>query len=105
MRGFKNNDTFSKAVTFIEFEKSGNPQEKYRPGGGTLALFLADALKSGEYSSYIDQVITETTKRFDQLEKDIELYSRATFKLSLEHSNPEEYRRLRLLEEADEENW
>jgi len=104
MRRFNNADTFSKAVTFIEFEKSGNPQEKYRSGGSDLALFLAEALKSGTYISYIDQVLSETEERKVELEKQIESYSRATFKLSPEHANPEEYRRLKLLEASEEEN-
>jgi hypothetical protein len=98
------NSIFSQAVTFIEFEKSGNPQEKYRPGTDLLAMFMAESEKSGKYTSYIDQVLTETTKRFDELKKEIELFSRATFKLSLEHSDPEAYQRMRMLEALEEED-
>lgn len=103
MLGTKNANTFSKAVTFIEFEKSGNPQEKYRPGGNILAAFLAESLKSGKYTSYIDQVLHETVERFTELEEEIEQCARANFKLSLEHADPEEYKRMRLLEELEED--
>jgi len=98
------NTVFSQAVTFIEYEKSGNPREKYRPGSDVLALFLAESEKSGKYTSYIDQVLEETTERFTELAKEIEIFSHATFKLSLEHSDPEAYRKMRLLEELEEED-
>ena len=93
---------YSKAITFVEFEKSGNPQEKYKSGSGILASYYSEATKSGVYSSYMDEVVCDTTLRFDELKQEIEYYSRATCKLSLEHSNPEAYLKMRLLELLDE---
>lgn len=93
---------YSKAITFIEFEKSGNPQEKYKSGTGVLSSYYSEATKSGVYSSYIDDVFNNTTLRFAELKQEIEYYSRATCKLSLEHSNPEAYIKIRLLELLDE---
>ncbi len=96
-------DTFSKAVTLIEFEKSGNPQEKYKPGGSALRAFIREAMKTGTYISYVDQVFSETQHRLSELEKEIELYSKATFSVSLELSDPEAYRKMRLLEALEDD--
>ena len=97
-------DTFSKAVTLIEFEKSGNPQEKYKPGMAILRMFNKEAMKTGVYVPYMEQVIAETEKRMPELEKEIESYNNATFSISLEHSDPEAYLRMRMLEDTEDAN-
>lgn len=96
-------DTFSKAITLIEFEKSGNPQEKYRPGGSILRMFIREAMKTGSYIPYIEQVFAETEQRLPELEEEIEAYNNATFSVSLEHSDPDAYRKMRLLEALEED--
>jgi hypothetical protein len=94
---------FSKAVTFVEFRQSGNPHEKYKAGRGILSKFNQEASRTGAYVPYIDQVLSETTDRFTELAKEIDAYCSATFGLSLEHSNPEAYRNMRLLEQLEED--
>jgi hypothetical protein len=95
-------DVFSKAITFVEFRQSGNPHEKYKAGRGILSKFIREATKTGTYIPYIEQVVAETTHRYQELEKEVDAYYTATFGLSLEHSNPEAYRSMRLLEESEE---
>lgn len=93
---------YSKAITFVEFEKSGNPQEKYKAGGGLLSLFASESMQSGNYLPYMDQVVSETTLRFKELEEEIAFYNRATFSLSLEHTNPEAYHKMRIIEALED---
>ena len=100
MRG--TSSVYSKAVTFVEFRQSGNPHEKYRAGRGILSAFNNKATKTGTYVSYMEQVLAETTDRFQELEKEVDAYYSATFTTSLEHSNPEAYRSMRLLEALEE---
>jgi hypothetical protein len=93
---------FSKAVTLVEFRQSGNPQEKYKAGRGLLSTFVDEAMKSGSYISYMEQVLSETSSRLNELEKEIETYDKATFTMSLELRDPEAYRQMRLQEELEE---
>lgn len=95
---------FSQAVTLIEYEQSGNPREKYKAGSGFLKLFLGQAVATGDYIPYMDRVIFETQNRYDELETEIQRYANATFTVSLEHRDPEAYRRMRLLEAMEEEH-
>lgn len=96
-------EAFSKAITFVEFERSGNPQEKYRAGGGVLSDFLKEATATGTYVPYIEQVLVETEERFAEMEYAINRYFTATFTVSMEHRDPEAYRAMRLLEALEED--
>jgi len=94
---------FSKAITFVEFERSGNPQEKYRSGRGVLSKFIREATKTGTYVSYMDQVLDETNSRMRELEKQVDEYYSATFTMSLELRDREAYLRMRALEALEED--
>src|ERR1051325_3191921 len=86
-------ENFWEAVILVDAEKSGNPQEKYKPGIGILRGFNREAMKTGAYKPYMEEVILETAVRLTELEKQIEISNRATFTVSLEHRDPEAYRR------------
>jgi len=93
---------FSKAISFVEFDNSGNPQEKYKAGNGLLSAFNSEATKTGAYLSYMDQILLETEARLSELEKEIESYQQATFTLSLEHTDPNAYIKMRILESFED---
>lgn len=90
---------FWEAVVLIDAEKSGNPQEKYKPGIGILKGFNREAMKNGIYKPYIEDVMLETALRLPELERQIELSNKATFTVSLEHRDPEAYRKQKELDE------
>lgn len=92
---------FSKAVAFVEFDHSGNPHEKYKPGTGLLASFNQEASGNGTYTSYIDTVLNETQHRFNDLVTEINAYYSATFSKNPELKYRESYHKMRLLKEMD----
>jgi molecular chaperone DnaK (HSP70) len=96
-----NNLFFKKAETLVEMEKSGNPQSKYQ--SGSIRNFSKKAEESGEYKSYIEDVIVTTEKRLPELKEKIEENEKATFSPSLEHTDPKEYRRQKAEEERLED--
>lgn len=92
---------FSKAVAFVEFDQSGNPHEKYKPGTGLLDSYNREASKSGKYESYIDSILSETQSRFNELVTEINAYYSATFSKNPELKITESLHKLRLLREMD----
>lgn len=97
----ENNKLFEKAEKLVEMEKSGNPQSKYQ--SGSIKNFAKKAEESGGYKSYIEDVIETTKKRLPGLKEKIEEIEKATFSPSLEHTNPEEYKKQKAEEEKLED--
>lgn len=96
-----NTNLFSKAVAFVEFDHSGNPHEKYKPGIGLLDTFNKEASDSGTYKPYIDRILNETNDRLDDLILEINAYYSATFSRNPELKFRESYYKMRLLKEMD----
>ena len=88
---FKNEeekDKFFEATKITEDSLGQNPQGKYRPGD--IKQFNKEATKNGEYKPHIDSVIKKTKDELNNIYKEMEQNSKATFSPSKEHTNPEE---------------
>ena len=87
----KFSEMFKRAIGIVDKEKSGNPDQKYSPG--SIQQFAKKAEEGGEYKPYIEDVVTTAKENLPKLEKQIKEMEGKGSTVSLEHSNPEEYRR------------
>ena len=95
---------FSKAVAFVEYDHSGNPHEKYKPGTGLLTSFNDESSRNGAYQSYIELVLDETRDRFNELVSEINACYSATFSKSPELLDAESALKMQLLKDMDAGN-
>lgn len=95
---------FSKAVAFVEYDHSGNPNEKYKSGSGILSQFNKEASKNGVYESYMDNILKETEHRYRELASEIQELYTATFSKSPELLMAEQRIKKQLLQEMDRGN-
>jgi len=86
-------DDFWRAISLTDGKYNPYGQKYKADSPYSIKYYYQELEKSGKYKSYVDKIIAETLANLPELLKQVEELKTKRMGPSLEHTNPEEYRR------------